>query len=52
MHKNLVRGRAFDFDGGGVGGAGAGGGDGRFGLGKSFFPQTSGDIIFFLTLTT
>ena len=48
MHKNLVRGRAFDFDGG----EGEGGGDGRFGLGKSFFPQTSGDIIFFLTLTT
>ena len=40
--ENLVRGRAFDFDGG----------IGDLVWERLFFPQTSGDIIFFLTLTT
>ena len=40
--ENLVRGRAFDFDGG----------IGDLVWVRLFFPQTSGDIIFFLTLTT
>ena len=43
MQENLVRGRAFDFDGG----RGGGGMVGLVLVCENFFPQTFGDIIFF-----
>ena len=51
MQENLVGGRAFDFDGTGGGGEERGGWV-VWSVCTNFFPQTFGDIIFFLTLTT